>query len=116
MRRNSFLNLTLVFVLLWSASSFAAYRVYKLRIENFDAAGRSVANQVVLTTLDIWQYEHYYGGYRWMTLKLVDTWYCPGDTSHKRYCDKPRVKDRAPSSNSSGQRVTLPYNLQPIIP
>jgi hypothetical protein len=94
----------------------AAYRVYQLKIENYNSKGRVEGKEVIMTTLDPWQYEHYYGGYRWMTIKMVDTWYCPGDTSRREYCAKPKVKNRAPASDVPGQRVELPYNLQPIIP
>jgi hypothetical protein len=97
-------------------SAEAAFRVYQLKIVNFDSSNRVETQQTVLTTLDPWQYENYYAGYRWMTIRMVDTWYCPGDTSRRVYCAKPKVKNRAPASSVPGQRVELPYNRQPIIP
>ncbi len=111
-----FLAITLCVLVLPSPSAHAAYRVYQLKINDYDAQGKVEANEMITTTLDPWQYEHYYGGYRWMTIKMVDTWYCPGDTSRRAYCEKPLVKSRAPASNVPGQRVELPYNRQPVIP
>jgi hypothetical protein len=74
----------------------------------------------VLSTMDHIQYEHYYGGYRWDKVELLDTWYCPGDTSGKKICDKPAeprpLNERTPASMERPKRVPLPANRQPVIP
>jgi len=113
-----------VFILIaafWGLSSQAAYRVYKLKVESYNAKGKLERTEVVLSSLDHFQYEHYYGGYRWMKVQLLDTWYCSGDTAHRRYCDRPKEPplsaDRVPSSvYDHPSRVQLPYSRQPVIP
>ncbi|MBI3296201.1 MAG: hypothetical protein HYZ71_15860 [Deltaproteobacteria bacterium] len=94
----------------------AAFRVYLLRVTQYDSFGNFVKHQSVMSTLDHLQYEHYHGGYRWSKVELIDTWYCPGDTAHRKLCDRPKVKDRVPASLERDKRTYLPYNRQPIIP
>lgn len=112
MRRASLL-LSLIFCL----SGFAGYRVYELKIEEYDVYGKLERVNKVMSTLDHLQYEHYYGGYGLMRVSLMDTWFCPGDTSHFRpYCRKPQVKEQFISTPEGRRRVPLPYNRQPVIP
>ncbi len=94
----------------------AAFRVYKLRLTHYDAYGNFAKKETVLSTLDYLQYEHYYGGYRWTRVEMISTWYCPGDTSRRAFCEEPKIKQRVPASLERGTRVDLPYNLQPVIP
>jgi hypothetical protein len=114
----SFLYMVIsLLVLLLSVSAVASYRVYKLKVETFSVKGRLERVNVVMSTLDYLQYEHYYGGYGRMKVSLVDTWYCPGDTSRWReYCPKPYWTDRFPASLDHPKRTAVPYNLQPVIP
>ena len=71
----------------------------------------------LLSSLDHLQWEHVYGGYRWSKVELVDTWYCPGDTSRRAYCPKPTgVKTRGPASTLDKRGGWLPYDRQPVIP
>lgn len=72
----------------------ASYRVFKLRLRHFDPKGKPIKTEVVTSSLDPNQYEHYHGGYRETKVELVDSWYCPGDTSRKKYCSKPSYPDR----------------------
>ena len=72
------------------ASCEASYRVYKLRVRHFDFQGKPTRVESVLSNLDPYQYAHYHGGYGVSKVELVDTWYCPGDTSRKEYCKKPK--------------------------
>ncbi len=51
----------------------ASYRVHQLRINYLDSFGKVKKREVVLSTLDHLQYEHYHGGYRWTRVELVDT-------------------------------------------
>ncbi len=98
----------------------ASYRVYQLKVEQYDAYGRLDRIYSVMSTLDPFQYEHYYAGYRWMKVSLKDTWYCPGDTSHfRKYCPRPRIVDRGTASLDHPklpELSVLPYNRQPVIP
>lgn len=101
-----------------SVNAFASYRVYKLRVTQYDISTKKNITRVVTSTLDHLQYESYHAGYGRMKVDLVDTWYCPGDTSRKKYCDKPKEKDtvRGPAAYNREKRTPLPYNRQPVIP
>lgn len=101
-------------------SAEAAYRLYKLKITTYDIKNRPRRTRTEYSTVDPRQYEYLYsgGGIHQEKIELVDHWYCPGDTgNYRKPCQKPRVKkskNRSPSSINGG--VTLPYNLQPIVP
>lgn len=100
-----------------SANSLASYRVHKLKLIHYDASGRVERTSEVLSTLDHYQYEHYHAGYGEVQVEMLDTWFCPGDTGYyQKYCEKPKVRERSPSSTNQGTRITLPYHFQPVIP
>lgn len=100
-----------------SSLSFAAYRVYELKVEHYDNIGHLERTEKVLTNLDPLQYAAFLGGDGRMKVRMQDTWYCPGDTSRRAYCAKPKVKSRMPASmQPHDSRVPLPYNRQPVIP
>lgn len=103
-------------LVLFSLSAQGAFRVYKHRVIHYDAFGNVVKKETVVTTLDYLQYEHYHSGYRWARVEMVDTWYCPGDTSRRKYCDPPKSQNRIPASLERDKRIELPYNRQPVIP
>ncbi|NDC24825.1 MAG: hypothetical protein EB078_07435 [Proteobacteria bacterium] len=94
-----------------------AYRLFKLKVTSFDERNRRQKQEVVLSTLDHHQYENYYAGYGRTLVQLIDTWYCPGDTSGKKYCDKPKEMrlQRGPAGIFAPKR-DLPLNQQPVIP
>ncbi|NBX68441.1 MAG: hypothetical protein EBR01_05695 [Proteobacteria bacterium] len=111
--------LQLIFVLCvmisWTAQG--SYRVYQLRVRHYDQTAKKKINRVVLTVMDPVQYLSFNGGPRTMKVDLQDTWYCPGDTSGKRYCKKPKEPvDRGPASLDYPKRTKLPRNLQPVVP
>lgn len=91
------------------AQAWAAYRVYKLEVNAFDERNRPLKKQTVLSTLDPLQYENYHGGYGRAVIKLVDSWFCPGDTSRQGYCSKP--KDRKALREPAG--LTAPKRMAP---
>jgi hypothetical protein len=100
-----------------STSTFASYRVYQLRLRHFDQTAKKKMSEVVVTTMDSEQYQSFHGGSNLMKVEMLDTWYCPGDTSHKKYCKKPKEPiDRGPASLDHPKRINLPLNLQPVIP
>lgn len=105
-----------ILLVLAAFQAHAAFRVYKHRVIHYDAFGNVVKKETVLSTLDHLQYEHYHGGYRWAHVELVDTWYCPGDTSRRHYCDPPKQRNRVPASLEREKRIEIPYNHQPVIP
>lgn len=98
--------------------SWGAYRVYKLRVVSFNERNRPNTQNAVLTTLDPNQYQFYHSGFGRMEVKLVDTWYCPGDTSNKNFCKKPKDRrmQRGPAGEFAPKRDEIPSNWQPVIP
>lgn len=92
---------------LGASQAGAAYRVYKLEVNAFDERNRPLKKQIVLSTLDPLQYENYHGGYGRAVIKLVDSWFCPGDTSRQRYCSKPKIKNilRGPAGLTAPKRT-----------
>ncbi len=102
-------------LMLWGSFADASYRAYRLRIRHFDAFGKPTKVEMATSSLDPYQYEHYHGGYRWTKVELVDTWYCPGDTSRNAFCRKPKTKDRFLASGEE-KRAPIPYSRQPVIP
>jgi len=107
---------SLLLVALFSSLAEASYRVYQLKIQHFDTAGRMERTETVITNLDPYQYPAFLGGDGRMKVKMIDTWYCPGDTRKRTYCERPRVKSRDPASLPDNKRVPLPYHRQPVIP
>jgi hypothetical protein len=113
-----------------AAPLHASYRVYQLKLEYFDAYGKKERERIEISTLDAVQYENYYGGYSVVRAVMLDTWYCPGDTSFRKSCEKPGTKTtessvptRGPLSTNPKRRALpvavpggLPYHLQPVIP
>lgn len=101
-----------------SPVALGSYRVYKLKLTYFSPDGTVAKEREEDSTLDAVQYEHYAGGYRNVRAEMLDTWYCPGDTSRRKLCVKqvpPTRPNRGPASNDA-KRGDLPYNLQPVIP
>lgn len=95
----------------------ASYRVYQLRVRHYDQTAKKRISRTFLTFLDPVQYESFNGGPGLMKVEMLDTWYCPGDTSRKRYCKKPKDPvERGPASLDHPKRTNLPRNLQPVIP
>ena len=102
-------------VLMVSAVSFGSYRVHELKLTWYSNDGKPVKEERVLSTLDHLQYEHVHGGYRILRAELKDTWYCPGDTSHKALCERPKLAPtRGPASTEPKRAV--PYGRQPVVP
>lgn len=97
----------------------AAFRLYELKVTYFDPQLKRNVTKTVKSTLDHLQYEHYHSGYGRMEVKLIDTWYCPGDTSRRKLCKKPKEK-KIPRDIASAydkeKRTAIPLNRQPIIP
>jgi len=102
-------------LLLISSQAFASYRVYLLEITVFNQYGVPTSFRYETSTLDATQYEHYHGGYRTFQVKEVDTWYCPGDTSRRKACEKPKNQPNRGLASTEPKRP-LPLNRQPVIP
>ena len=69
-----------------------------------------------LSSLDHLQWEHIYSSYAMTKVELLDTWYCPGDTSRRGYCPKPKgVRTRGPASTLE-KRGAIPFERLPVIP
>lgn len=103
----------------------AAYRVYKLKVTQYEATMKRNIVRTLLSTLDHLQYENYNAGYGVQKVVLVDTWYCPGDTRGKPLCPKPKFKP-SPSARDLAshpgaaydkpKRPEIDFNRQPVIP
>ncbi len=108
----------MLFFLLFASVAQAAYRVHQLKLHGHDRTGKPTGKTlVVLTTLDPYQYETAQGRYRWLTVELLDTWYCPGDTRYFRpFCQKVKVRGRVPNALDRDPKRTLDYYRQPVIP
>jgi hypothetical protein len=111
-------SLTFLMILFLAATpALASYRVYYLQLTYYNAKGKVVKVDRVFSSLDQAQYEHYYGGYRWIAVKTLDTWYCPGDTgAFRKFCSKPKIVERGLSSLDHPKRNEIPYTRQPVIP
>ena len=109
---------TLFLALLFTQPLFASYRVYKLKVVQYDISTKKNLSLEVMSTMDHLQYEHYRSGYGRMKVSLLDTWYCPGDTSRHKLCMKPKEKDivRGLAAYDRAKRSNIPYNRQPVIP
>ena len=98
------------------SSAFAGFRAHELKVVHYDVKGKATKTEVVVTTLDHLQYEHYHGGYGNLQVSLVDTWYCPGDTHGKPMCKKPKAEPKRGPASTDPKRPGLPYGRQPYIP
>ncbi len=106
--------------MLFSLPVSAAYRLYQLKVTQYDPSLKKEVSRIVTSSLDHLQYEHYHSGYKALKVELVDTWYCPGDTSRHKPCTKPKEKkpqarDLA-TAYDKPKRAPIPLNLQPVIP
>ena len=75
-----------------SVPVLASYRVHQLRVNYNNGKSGGKRSVTVLSILDHVQYQTYNGGYNIVKVQLLDHWYCPGDTSRKQYCKKPKIK------------------------
>lgn len=94
--------------------ALGSYRVHKLKITHLNLKGRPTRIETVVSSLDHLQYGSYHDLYGRAQVELVDTWYCPGDTSYRRYCPKP--KDWPTRGPASTEPKRLPITRQPVIP
>lgn len=109
------MRLTLLLLCLGCAGSWASYRVHELKLTHYDSRGKKVREEVVLSTLDHLQYEHYHSGFRTVRAELMDTWYCPGDTARKQFCPRPLLAPTRGPASTEPKRL-LPIGRQPVIP
>jgi hypothetical protein len=108
-------HLLVILILEFAQPSHAAYRLYRLEV-TYDVPGEKKPRvETVETNLDPYQWPDYHAEYLRARVRLLDTWYCPGDTSRHHLCPRPKVNDRTPASTYPS-RNRLPYNLQPVIP
>ncbi len=105
-----------VALLLFHGVAEASYRVYRLRVTEYDAKGKQRARAVVLSNIDHLQYEHYHSGYRRVKVEYIDSWYCPGDTHRRAYCRKPKVPERSIAETRETRTPIVRYDRQPVIP
>jgi hypothetical protein len=90
-RKKTIIKWMILLITVLCVESKAAYRVYQLEVTALDERKKPQKKQVVLSILNQFQYENYHG-YGTMRVVLVDSWFCPGDTSKEEYCKKPKNK------------------------
>lgn len=96
------MKLFIAFLLLFSISAQAEYRVFKLRL-----AKPTGDFKEVLSTLDAYQYTSYYPVDPDVSVENVSSWLCLGDTSNfLNYCEEP--ESRLPAS----EKEAVEGNLQ----
>lgn len=67
----------------------AEYRVYQYSIKNKIPNSDKDEAHFITTTLDPRSYLSYHGGAKLISLDLLRTWICPGNTSRKKICNSP---------------------------
>ncbi len=88
-----------------SQSAWASYRVYQIKVIRWGTTGAAGPQEMVLSTLDPVQYRQFHGGAKVLQTELVDTWYCPGDTSGKALCEKPKTAPTRGVASTDPKRV-----------
>lgn len=79
-------------VLSFCSLSFAEYRVYQYIIKNKLPIEDEPKSYYVKSTLDPISYQSYHGGDSSISINLVRTWTCHGNTSKKPLCKSPLKK------------------------
>jgi hypothetical protein len=80
-------------LLVYSVSALAEYRVYQYIIKNNTNHIDSPKSNLVTSTLDPLSYQAYNGGSRLVSVDLLRTWICAGNTGQrKETCDSPYKK------------------------
>ena len=70
----------------------AEYRVYQYMVKARHPFSVDKNAHMVTSTLDPQSYLAYHGGSTTLSIDLMRTWMCKGDTSHKEYCESPHSK------------------------
>lgn len=76
-------------IALFSFSSMAEYRAYQYVITQKIQMQDQPASSIVITTLDPTSYSAYNGGRSLISVDLLRTWICPGNTGKKSICPSP---------------------------
>lgn len=110
------LTLALIFA---CPPAWGSYRAYVLWVVHY-RGNKPFRAERVESTLDPLQYEAFHGLRARARVYLLDTWYCPGDTSDRELCKSPTAKGqggakRGPASTAP-KRGSLPLKYQPYIP
>ena len=70
----------------------AEYRVYQFTVKARSPYSIDQKTHLVTSTLDPQSYKAYHGGSETLSIDLVRTWMCRGNTSHQELCTPPLVK------------------------
>ena len=77
-------------LLMLSLNSMSEYRAYqyivKTKISN-QTDRLQAGDSIISSTLSPTSYVSYHGGSDIVSIDLINTWMCPGNTAHKRICD-----------------------------
>lgn len=79
-----------LFMIIFSANTFAEYRVYQYIVKNNVKIKDAPNGHLVISTLNPRSYLAYHGGSNLVNIDLLRTWMCPGNTGmNKPTCDSP---------------------------
>lgn len=73
-------------------SAFAEYRVYQYIVQNNIQFEENINSNIVTSTLNPRAYLAYNGGSNLISVDLLRTWICPGNTSQQDLCPSPYGK------------------------
>ena len=80
-----FVLFILFFISLQVKAEYRAYQYLVQNIENINNKKSKISNTVI-STLDPVSYVSYHGGPASTSVTLLNTWMCPGNTSHTNTC------------------------------
>ena len=72
----------------------AEYRAYQYLVRGvkIQPDQKSSLSNIVISTLDPVSYVSYHGGNRSTSVKLLNSWVCPGNTAKEKTCQPPHFK------------------------
>ncbi|MEC7276019.1 MAG: hypothetical protein VXV96_06845 [Bdellovibrionota bacterium] len=74
-------------------SAHAEYRVFQFAIKAKNPFSLDQKSHIVTSTLDPQSYLAYHGGTETLSIDLMRTWMCRGDTSGQRICSPPVMQN-----------------------
>lgn len=89
-------------LILMSTTCLAEYRVYQYYIKARHPASIDQEPYLVTSTLSPQSYLAYHGGSASITIDLLRTWMCYGDTSYKKTCEPPLL-----INNKTNEKVDI---------
>ena len=86
-------NTTILILLMLSNTAMAEYRAYQYIVKSKIKNSSQILNSkstIISSTLSPVSFIAYNGGTNIIEIDLINTWYCPGNTSKKKICSPRR--------------------------